>query len=365
MSDPAGGGVVHLDSAAAGRMAPETVEAVGAHLDREVARGAYVAEEEAGEALVGLRRDLAALFGVPDDGVALVESGTTALQVLIDSWSVRPGDRVGVAPSEWGPNLEAFEAAGAICVPLPVDTHGAIDHEALGMDLDRLALTLVHVDQVTSHRGLVQPVAEVVAACAPAGVPVWVDAAQTLGHRVPAVGAAASYATSRKWLRGPRGVGMLAVAAEHWDRLQAPPQRKHPGAGPLRLLESGESNVAGRVGRATALAAYREAGPAWVEAELDRVGERTREHLADAPGWSVLPGRGAITALRPWAGQDVSVVRARLLAEHGVLTTASLGWRAPLDPVDPTLRLSPHLDCTDDDLERVVVALRALAPAIG
>lgn len=362
MSDPATseGWVVHLDSAAAGRMAPETVAAVRAHLDLEVARGAYVAEEEAGEVLGGLRRDLAGLFGVPDEGVALVESGTTALRVLVASWPVRPGDRVGVAPSEWGPNLEAFEAAGAVCVPLAVDAGGAIDHEVLRTDLDRLALTLVHVDQVTSHRGLVQPVAEVVAACAPAGVPVWVDAAQTIGHRELAGGVAAAYATSRKWLRGPRGVGLLAVAAEHWDRLQAPPQRKHPGAGPLRLLESGESNVAGRVGLATALAAYRTAGPARVEAELDRVGDLTREHLADVPGWSVLPGRGAITALRPLDGQDVTDVRRRLLDQHAVLTTASLPWRAPWDPVEPTLRLSPHLDCTEDDLERAVAALRAI-----
>ncbi|WP_341926929.1 aminotransferase class V-fold PLP-dependent enzyme [Nocardioides psychrotolerans] len=349
--------VVHLDSAAAGRMAPETVEAVRAHLDLEVARGAYVAEEEAGEVLDGLRRDLAALFGVPDDGVALVESGTSALQVLIGSWPVRPGDRVGVAPSEWGPNLEAFEAAGAVCVPLAVDADGAIDHQALGSDLDRLALTLVHVDQVASHRGLVQPVAEIVTACTPAGVPVWVDAAQTIGHRESAAGVAAAYATSRKWLRGPRGVGMLAVAAEHWERLQAPPQRKHPGAGPLRLLESGESNVAGRVGLAAAVRSYVAAGPRLVEEDLDRVGERTREHLADVPGWSVLPGRGAITALRPLDGQDVTDVRRRLLDQHGILTTASLPWRAPWDPVEATLRLSPHLDCTVEDLAHVAGAL--------
>ncbi|GEP37248.1 putative hercynylcysteine sulfoxide lyase [Nocardioides psychrotolerans] len=358
MTDLAGGGVVHLDSAAAGRMAPGTIEAIRAHLHREALRGAYVAEEEAGEGLTGLRRDLAGLFGVPDDGVALVESGTTALQALIDSWPLRPGDRVGIAPSEWGPNLEAFEAAGAVCVPLAVDADGAVDTEALRVDLEGLALTLVHVDQVTSHRSLVQPVAELVAACTPAGVPVWVDAAQALGHRELSAGVAAAYATSRKWLRGPRGVGMLAVASEHWDRLRVRPQRKHPGAGPVRLLESGESNVAGRIGLAVAVRDYLAAGPREVESGLDLVGDLTREHLADVPGWSVVLGRGAITALRPTAGQDVSDVRQRLLDQHGILTTASLPWRAPRDPVEPTLRLSPHLDCTLEDLARVAAALR-------
>jgi pyridoxal 5-phosphate dependent beta-lyase len=48
-----------------------------------------------------------------------------------------------------------------------------------------------------------------------AGVPLWVDAAQALGHVDTARGADAVYATSRKWLTGPRGVGLLAVT-EPW-----------------------------------------------------------------------------------------------------------------------------------------------------
>jgi len=341
-------------------MRPATREAVCAHLALEADRGAYVAEEEAGETLADLRRGLAELFGVPDEGVALLESGTTALQALIGAWPLLPGDRVGVVPSEWGPNLEAFEAAGAVCVPLPVDRSGVVDTDVLVAELDRWQLTLVHLDQVASHRGLVQPVDAVVAACAGLGVPVWVDAAQTLGHREMAAGVAAAYATSRKWLRGPRGVGMLAVAPDHWDRLRIPAQRKHPGALPVRLLESGESNVAGRVGLAAALQDYLAAGPAAVQAGLDRVGDLTRERLAEVPGWGIVPGPGAITALRPTAGQDVTAVRTRLLHQHGILTTASLGWRAPWEPDRPTLRLSPHLDCAEEHWALLTAALEAV-----
>jgi hercynylcysteine S-oxide lyase len=53
----------------------------------------------------------------------------------------------------------------------------------------------------------VQPVAAAAALCRAAGVPLWVDAAQALGHVDAACGADAVYATSRKWLTGPRGVG--------------------------------------------------------------------------------------------------------------------------------------------------------------
>lgn len=47
----------------------------------------------------------------------------------------------------------------------------------------------------------------------------------------------------------------------------------------------------------------------------------------------------------------------RLISEHGVLVTASLPWRAPLDPPAPALRLSPHVDVADEDLDRLVNAL--------
>ena len=40
----------------------------------------------------------------------------------------------------------------------------------------------------------------------------WVDAAQALGHVGTACGADAIYATSRKWLCGPRGIGVTVVA---------------------------------------------------------------------------------------------------------------------------------------------------------
>jgi pyridoxal 5-phosphate dependent beta-lyase len=63
-------------------------------------------------------------------------------------------------------------------------------------------------------------VAEAAALCRAAEVPLWVDAAQALGHVDAACGADRIYATSRKWLTGPRGVGLAGVAERWWDRLQ-------------------------------------------------------------------------------------------------------------------------------------------------
>ncbi len=69
----------------------------------------------------------------------------------------------------------------------------------------------------------------------------------------------------------------------------------------------------------------------------------------------------AITALRPLDGQDVWTVRARLLDEHGMVTTASAAGRAPREMTEPLLRVSPHVACTADDLSLLRKALQALA----
>ena len=59
----------------------------------------------------------------------------------------------------------------------------------------------------------------------------------------------------------------------------------------------------------------------------------------------------------PPDGVDVVTTRARLLTEHGIVTTAIGPQRAPDEMTGPVLRVSPHLDATVDDLEALAAAL--------
>lgn len=353
----------HLDSAAAGRSSAAVLQAVAEHALLEAQAGAYVAEQAAAPVLAAGRAEIAELLGVPADGTAFVESASAALAALLSAWPLGEGDGVGVLASEWGPNLAAFTARGVSLVELPADGYGLLDLDALERTLASSPPSIIHLTQVASHRGLVQPVADAAELCRAAGVPLWVDAAQALGHVDTASGADVLYATSRKWLTGPRGVGILAVAERRWDALQVQASAMLPREWPVvQRLESQEAHVAGRVGVCAAVREYLAAGPAAVWQRLDEIGRLTRETLADLGRWQVVEtaaGSGAITALRPTDGQDVAGVRAALLAEHGILTTASLPARAPREMTTPLLRISPHVDCTPEQL----VALRAALDA--
>lgn len=348
---------VHFDTAAAGRSSAGTLRAVADHAEREAAEGAYVAQAAVGPVIDQGRADIAALLGADADGIAFVESASAALEALLAVWPLAAGDTVAVVRSEWGPTLDALAGRGLDIAELQTHPDGTIDLVALRDFVSRTRPAFVHLTMVASHRPLVQPVAEAAAVCQAAGVPLWVDAAQAIGHVDAASGADVSYATSRKWLTGPRGVGMLAIARPWWDKLRidvAALDRVGVDL-PVRLLESREAHVAGRVGLCNAV---REHTPAMRE-RLAAVGELTRSVLGGLPGWEVLPAAGpsAITALRPLAGQDVPAVRAKLLADHQIVTTAAHPARAPREMTGYLLRVSPHVDCQVAELDRLRAAL--------
>ena len=359
-------GPIHLDSAAAGRSSRATLAASAAHAEREATTGAYVAQEEAEPVLAEGRVRLARLLGVPARGVAFMPSAQAALNTLLAIWPLRERDTVAVVPCEWGPNLDAFAARGLHVAEIATHGDGSVDLAALEKMLAGPPPAAVHLVQVTSHRGLVQPVAEAAALCRAAGVPLWVDAAQALGHVDTACGADAIYATSRKWLTGPRGVGVLGVAEPWWDRLRILASEleksiRPADSSPLWLLDATEANVAAWIGLCNAVTEYTEAGPARVWARLAEVGRQAPEALAGLPGWAVadpVSAPSAIVALRAINGQDVGKTRARLLP--GIVTTAGSIQRAPRDMTEPLLRISPHVDVTPGDLTHLRQALRTL-----
>jgi pyridoxal 5-phosphate dependent beta-lyase len=278
--------------------------------------------------------------------VALLDSGSAAGAQLLAAWPCERGDRVWIAPSEWGWNLAAFGDRGLDVTILDVDDEGLIDLDALRKRLRTERPAMVHLTAFTAHRALAQPAAEIIAICDAAEVPVVIDTAQALGHIDIPAGAAAVYGTGRKFLCGPRGVGYLAVR-EPWQRRLTPrAPALNLGGQPVRNLESREAYVAGRVGLATALRQYVEIGPARIRERLAAIGRELRAGLADLPGWSLrdaVDAPGAIVALVPDAERDLVQLRSDLI-ERKMVCTASGPERAPMDIPRPMLRLSPHVD---------------------
>ena len=336
----------HLDTAACSRQSHRVLEAVAHHARHEAELGGYVAEATAEDLLQQGRSVIGGLVGMAAADVVFVESAQAALATLLAGWRLPAGARVACLPGEYAPNAAQLRAAGLSVEHLPVDDLGRADLDGVARLLAGDPPRVVHLTHVASHRGVVQPAAEVAALCREAGVPLVLDAAQSLGHVDTDLGADVVYSTSRKWLAGPRGVGLLCVRPAITAELT--PLLTPPGdVPPLRAFESGEAHVAGRVGLVLAVGEHLAAGPVRVHERLAALGRAARDVLEGVAGWRVvepLDEPTATTTLRPPDGVDV-------------VTTAIGPQRAPDEMTGPVLRVSPHLDATVDDLEALAAAL--------
>ncbi|OBA82984.1 ergothioneine biosynthesis PLP-dependent enzyme EgtE [Mycobacterium sp. 1164966.3] len=362
---PAAG--LHLDSAACSRQSVAAIDAAARHARYEAEVGGYVAAEAAEPVLDAGRAAFAALIGLPVADVVFTTGSLNALDLLLGSW---PGGRKKIAclPGEYGPNLALMDVHGFERQLLPTLDDGrlALDDAALALDEDRP--DLVHLTAVGSHSGVVQPLPMVAELCRESGLPLVVDAAQALGQVDCAVGADVAYASSRKWIAGPRGVGVLAVRPDLMERLR--PRLTAPKWAAQfsvsQQLEFGEANIAARVGFSVALGEYLAYGPESVRGRLAELGAISRGALTDVPDWTVVEEveePSAITTLAPADGVDPAAVRAWLLEERRILTTLVTVARAPLELTGPVLRISPHVDSTAEDLETFAEALIAATAA--
>lgn len=343
--------VVHLDSASAGRSSNAVIGTISAHLWRESERGSYVAEEDRAAEIARDCRDLATLLGHTPDELTFRESARAALSALLTQWNLPIASTVWVAKNEFGPNLVEFERRGFAVRPLPDgDRHGHVDTDALENMLQFDQPTFLHICQVGSASGVVQPVTKIVEIAHAANVPVVVDMAQAAGHVPTVTGADVVYGTSRKWLAGPRGVGFVAARKDSLRPLE---------------IENSTAFPAGLLGLGAAVSEVLAAGQQRVFRELAAIGQATRERLDGIGSWEVLEPidePSAITTLAPppgWQANDVLNARERLLA-LGILTTAADSWRAPLATDQSVLRVSPHLDVEREDLDRLADGLRTM-----
>lgn len=360
---------LHLDNAACSRQSFAALEAAAQHARHEAEVGGYIAAEAAAPVLNAGRAAIAALAGMHDAEVVFTTGSQHALDLLLSSW---PSGEKALAclPGEYGPNLARMAVHGFTGRVLPTDEFGrlAVDEAAENLQAD--PPNFVHLTPVASHRGLVQPLAEIASVCSRLGLPLVVDAAQALGQvDCPAGGVDAIYTSSRKWLAGPRGVGALVLSPALLQRLQPrlPPPDWEGALSVAERLELGEANIAARVGFSVAIGEHIAAGPAAVRAQLAEVGRASRTLLAGVVGWRVVEPvdePSAITTLTPTDDADPHKIRAWLIEHRRILTTAAGIERAPLELRGPVLRISPHVDTTVDDLEVFAAALAEATAAV-
>ena len=374
--------VAHFNNAGSSLPPAPVLETHLAYLRREALIGGYEAQEEAQHRLDAVYAATARLVGGsgPDE-VALFENATRAFDMALYAVPLAAGDVILTSTAEYHSMFVTYlhrARTGVRVEVVPPDATGQLDVGALRKRLDA-RVRLIAMTHMPTNGGLVQPAESVGEVAREAGIFFLLDATQTVGQipiDVRRLGCHALAGTSRKYLRGPRGVGFLWVTRDWIERLEPPLMEGHAAewVEPERYVirpdakrfEVWESNVAARLAFGAAIEYAQALGLERIWTRVQALAETLRTRLAAVPGVSVHDlgvVRGGIVS---FTVRDVDAARVKAaLRAASINVTVSPARGTLLDMrargLSEVLRASVHYYNTDEEIDRLVAEVARLA----
>lgn len=214
--------IVHLNAAGAALRSRATTDAMLEFLEMESKVGAYEMASAYGKDLIARPyRELATLLGCAPEEISLVSSATEAWNEVIHglAWTVfSEGAGIVTSITEYGSNYMTYlqlRKRFKIRLHIVDETReGDIDVDALErlIQNNENNIVLISLPHVPTNSGRVYDVARVGEVARRHKVLFLLDACQSVGQMqvdVGTIGCDFLTGTSRKWLRGPRGVGFV------------------------------------------------------------------------------------------------------------------------------------------------------------
>jgi cysteine desulfurase len=272
--------MAYFDAASSAPLHPVARQALLASLDEGWADPARLYREgRRARMLLDAAREAAAEgVGCRADELVFTASGTRAVHAGI-AGALAGRHRIGrhliVSAVEHSSVLhaaDAHEGGGGSVARIEVDRQGRVAPASYAGAL-RSDTALACLQSANHEVGTAQPVAEVAALCREAGVPLLVDAAQSLGWGPVEGDWSLLAASAHKW-GGPSGVGLLVVRKGVRFAAQGPADERESGRA------AGFENIPAIVAAAASLRAVR----AEAEQEAVRLRELTERIRARVPG---------------------------------------------------------------------------------
>ena len=292
--------VIHFNNAGAALMPEPVLARVIGHLTLEAEIGGYEAfyhEEEKIEQFYELS---AALLNCSPDEIAFIENATRAWDMAFYSIPLRAGDRILTSVAEYASNyiayLQVARRSGIIVEVVPNDEFEQIDVAALESMIDE-RVRLISITHVPTNGGLVNPAEKVGAVARRYGVTFLLDACQSVGQLVidvEKIQCDILSATGRKYLRGPRGTGLLYVRKEIQAGVEPIFLDVHAAdwisdntfkiREDARKFENWEQNFAGKLGLSQAIEYSLRIGLNRIEARVKLLADSLRGGIASIKG---------------------------------------------------------------------------------
>jgi len=291
---------IHLDNAGASLMPRCVLDTQIKHLQLEGSVGGYEAERLENQRIEAVYDSVARLIGSHRDEVAIVENASVGWMMAFYSIPFERGDRILTAEAEYASNylayLQVAREHGVVVETIPSTDSGEVCVDSLRAMIDD-RVRLISITHVPTNGGLVNPVEAIGAVAHENNIFYIVDACQSAGQivlDVDAIQCDVLTATSRKFLRGPRGVGFLYVRNAILDTLHPPmidlfsarwvAADRYELRADARRFENWESNYAAKLGMGRAIEYALDIGVDVIQQEVTRLSTLLRDMLAVVPG---------------------------------------------------------------------------------
>ncbi len=381
---PAVAQLIHFNNAGAALMPAPVIETMTRHIQLEASLGGYEAAGQCAAELENVYGAIGRLINAQPDEIAVIENATRAWDMAFYSLPLQPGDVVLTSSTEYAgnyiPYLQMQQQRGIEVRVIANDEHGQVSLPALKTLLEEERVALISLPVIATNGGPVQPIEQIGALARAAGVLFLLDACQAVGQMpidVHKIGCHMLAATSRKYLRGPRGMGFLYVERSLCQNLEPVFLDLHAASlqtsntymirADARRFENWECNVAAKLGLGCAVEYALAQGiePMWLR--IQHLAGYLRQRLADLAGvtlrdtGSLTSGivtfthqRNSATQIQQWlAAQDKRINVTTSTFRSTLLDMQHRGLRE-------VSRASLHAYNTETEIDTMIAALDGL-----
>jgi len=374
---------IHLNNAGAALMPNPVVRAIQDHIVLESRIGGYEAADARQDAVQAAYRSVADLIGAQPRNIAFTENATASFIQALSSTRLERGDVILTTRNDYASNQIQFLSlqarVGVRVVRAPDRSEGGVDVQAMADLIRRFPPKLVCVTHVPTNSGLIQDVKAIGSVCRDAGVLYLVDACQSIGQLpidVAELQCDFLSASSRKYLRGPRGVGFLYVSDRVLDQGLEPLYIDMRGADWIaedhyralpdaRRFENWEFAWALVLATGEAARYATAVGIDLIRRRVSALARRVREGLGDIGQIRLLDRGGDLCGIvsAAIAGHDPATL-VTALRSRGINTSAQIREFAVIDydekQATAALRISPHYYNTEEEIDLAVATIREL-----
>ena len=366
---------VHFNNAGMSLMPQPAYDAMLEYLALEQSIGGYEAAIERAADTRNFYDQAAQLLNCDASDIAFFEGATKAWQAFFYALKFEQGDRIITTTVDYGSNFVGFiqqsKRLGVEVDLVDYDENGDLDLaqlERLFSDRTRL----VSLSHIPTANGLINPAERIGQLAREADVPFLLDACQSVGQinvDVGKIGCTALSATGRKYLRGPRGTGLLYVEPDFRRQLE-PAMLDQCGVELInkdayrivdscQRFENFEAGFASRIAFGKAIGYANSQGIDNIEQRIIELGQYCRRGLSALTAvhcHDTGKQQGGIVMFSVDQHSPESV--RDYLAQHGVTVWVSSGPGGLIDfqkrNFDSLLRASIHYFNTESEIDRMI-----------